>query len=438
MDLVVCLYALILSQLINPDFVDLFMKAVFRVLRLQYNFILRPHFDGNLSGELLYSPDFSESPSEKVICNKDIILEFGYKPGMPKDAKYPIRAVNLKTKRTAESVIDKTKWDCYYNLFSSAEGKMVCIRAWKMNVCVYDLINFVTTYDNPHVYKEEVFPNFSRYLCKKSVYIFNIFLTFFSSLLKVRYIIIMNAILLVLFFVRFLKREIIWRYFCNEFAWLTMLIQDFVHSRFGSSFYQKMKFLHTCCPDDRKTKKCKDVGGKFLVTGWKGHSFYRTNDRISIPICVSSLKNHEMDPALEPNSELLFTLRGVDITILIVESTSYKYKVKVETNNTLGQKMKWEGDVKVPNFHCFIDALNWLQGSHTYHVRTFQPYREVMHAKNIINVLRDVNEQDFIGFGILIIKKNVNFYIGNECTINLNLGKTNFCFDMIQGCFDMI
>lgn len=206
--------------------------------------------------------------------------------------------------------------------------------------------------------------------------------------------------------------------FCKEFALLTMLIQDFIQSTFGSTFYKKIKFLHTCCPDDRKIKRSKDVGGKFLVTGWKGHSFYQTNDRISIPICVSSLRKHLMDPALTPNSGFLFILKGVDVTTIIVEATSYKYKIKVKTNNSLGQTMKWKGHVKVPHFHCFIDALKWLEKKDTYHVRTFQPYREVMHAKNVINVLRDVNEQDFLGFGILIVHKITNFYIGNEQNVN--------------------
>ncbi len=209
-------YALILLQLINPDFIDLFMKTTFRVLKLKYNFILRPHFDGNMSGEQLYSPDFSEAVFEKVICNKDIILEFGYKPGMPKDAKYPIRAVNLKTKRTAESVIDKKRWDCYYNLFASVEGKMVCIRAWKLNLCVYDLISFITIYDMPHVYKKEVFPNFSSYLSKTYIYIFSLILILFSSKINFMDVVVIDFILLLCFFMVFIKKEFIWRYHCNE------------------------------------------------------------------------------------------------------------------------------------------------------------------------------------------------------------------------------
>lgn len=413
--MVISFYALILSQLINPDFVDLMMKSVFRVFKLKYNFILKPHFDGNMTGELLYSPDFSEAVSERIICNKDIILEFGYKPEMPKDAKYTIRAVNLKTKRMAESVMDKKKWDCYYNLFASVEGKMVCIRAWKMNLCVYDLISFITIYDMPHVYKKEIFPNFSRYLSKTYVYILNILLIIFSSRLNIMDVIVVNFVLLVCFFMMFLEKEVIWRYCCIEFAQFIMSVQEkLTESKYGLFLFKKMKFLQTCCPDDRKIKESKYVSKKFLITGWKGHSPYQTNDRISIPICITSLQKHLLDLPFKKDEYFEFNLKGVDAKVTIAEVTSYKNKIKVETNNSLEQKMEWQGYVKVPNFHCFLDALKWLQKENTYHIRTFQPYREVMHAKNIMNILRDINEQDFLGFGVLVIKRNYSFYIGND------------------------
>lgn len=96
---------------------------------------------------------------------------------------------------------------------------------------------------------------------------------------------------------------------------------------------------------------------------------------------------------------------------MIVDITSYKYKVKVDETNSIGQKLKWEGNVKVSDFHCLLDALRWQEKEDTYHVRTFQPYREVMHAQGIIKNMRNGNEQDFRGFGITIIHKNSSFFI---------------------------
>jgi hypothetical protein len=126
------------------------------------------------------------------------------------------------------------------------------------------------------------------------------------------------------------------------------------------------------------------------------------------------LQKHLLDLPFKKDEYFEFNLKGVDAKVTIAEVTSYKNKIKVETNNSLEQKMEWQGYVKVPNFHCFLDALKWLQKENTYHIRTFQPYREVMHAKNIMNILRDINEQDFWGFGVLVIKRNYSFYIGND------------------------